>query len=243
MGRFFIEESLSVGQDFTLCKEDSAHIAKVLRHAVGDKLTLCDQNRTEYAVSIANLDANGVRVTVETCAESKTEPPFTATLFQALAKGDKMDTVVQKAVECGVCRIVPFESEHCVVKLDESGRKKKQERWQKIAKSAAEQCGRGIVPTVELPVPYAKALELAKEADCSFLCYEAERGQTLGGILPKQPSTVSFLVGPEGGFSPTEVQKAKDAGLASVGLGNRILRTETASSFVLSALVYQYELQ
>ena len=154
-----------------------------------------------------------------------------------------METLIQKAVECGVSEIVPFASEHCVVKLDAQGGKKKQERWQKIAHSAAEQSGRGIVPTVREPIPFAQAVREAAQAQVRFLCYEGERSQTMGEVLTPQAESIAFLIGPEGGFSQKEVVLAKEAGLPSVGLGKRILRTETASTFVLSALVFHYELQ
>ncbi len=243
MGRFFLEQSVQVGDTVTIKGADANHIARVLRHRVGDTITLCDKAQTEYQTVIIAIDADTVTLQVDSSAKSEIEPPFCAVLYQGLAKGDKMDTVVQKAVECGVCRIVPFESEFCVVKLDAAAKEKKRARWQKIAKSAAEQCGRAVVPTVELPISYAQAVEKAKEAPCAFLCYEAERGQTLGEILPNVPDEIHFFVGPEGGFAKKEVELAKNEGILSIGLGKRILRTETASSFVLSCLVYRYELQ
>ncbi len=243
MGRFFLEQSAQVGDTVTIAGADANHIARVLRHRIGDTITLCDQMKTEYQTTIVAIDADTVTVKVESASQSEVEPPFCAVLYQALAKGDKMDAVVQKAVECGVTRIVPFESEFCVVKLDAAAKEKKRARWQKIAQSAAEQCGRAVVPTVALPIPYAQAVAQAKEAPCAFLCYEAERGQTLGEILPEHPEEIHFLVGPEGGFAKKEVELAKNEGVLSVGLGKRILRTETAASFVLSCLVYRYELQ
>ncbi len=242
MGRFFIDRDALQGDTVTIVGEDANHIARVLRYTVGDPITLCDGQKTDYFGNITAIDAQSVQVKIESCIESKSEPPFCATLYQALAKGDKMDTIVQKAVECGVCRIVPYESEHCVVRLDEKNRQKKQQRWQKIAQSAAEQSGRGIVPTVATPISFAQALKEAQNAPCAFLCYENEKGITLSQVLPENPCEIAFFVGPEGGFSPSEVQKAREAEIEGVGLGNRILRTETAAAFVLSALVYRYEL-
>ncbi len=242
MGRFFIDRNAVQDGIVLIGGADANHIARVLRYAVGDAIILCDGKKTDYFGTITALDAQSVQVKIESCTESKSEPPFCATLYQALAKGDKMDTIVQKAVECGVCRIVPYESEHCVVRLDEKNRQKKQQRWQKIAQSAAEQSGRGIVPTVATPISFAQALKEAQNAPCAFLCYENEKGTTLSQVLPERPCEVAFFVGPEGGFSKNEVQSASEAGIEGVGLGNRILRTETASAFVLSALTYRYEL-
>ena len=176
--------------------------------------------------------------------QSNTEPPYSATLYQALVKGDKFDTVVQKAVECGVSRIVPFISERCVVRLSKSDCEKKRLRWQRIAAEAAKQCGRGIIPEVAGLLSYDEMVSEASKAGIPLFCYEAEDMKSLPAVLldKKEEKTVSIVIGSEGGFSVNEALKAKEGGLESVGLGKRILRTETASSFVLACLSYELEL-
>ncbi len=243
MGRFFVQADAIVGNTVTITNSDANHIARVLRMSEGDCITVCDMQRREYTCILQSVSAQCVVATVQSCKQNDTESPVVTTLYQALPKGDKMETLIQKAVECGVCCIVPFSSERCVVKLDAQSAKRKQERWQKIAQSAAEQSGRGIVPVVQLPISFAQAVEQAKAQQCAFLCYEGEQSLQLGTILPqKPPHSIGFLIGPEGGFSQNEVAQAQQAGIESVGLGKRILRTETASTFVLSAITFRYEL-
>lgn len=243
MSRFFVQAAAIAQDRVEIVGGDANHIARVLRLRVGEEITVCDMQRKEYRCAL--LSVNGERVTAQILEEkqNETEPSYRAVLYQALPKGDKMETLIQKAVECGVSEIVPFASEHCVVKLDAQGGKKKQERWQKIAQSAAEQSGRGIVVQVREPISFAQAVQEAAQAQVGFLCYEGERSCALGQVLTERAQSIAFLIGPEGGFSQKEVAQATQAGLASVGLGKRILRTETASTFVLSCLVYHYELQ
>ena len=180
----------------------------------------------------------------------KTEPPVAITLYQALPKGDKLDTIIQKAVECGALAIVPFESEHCVVRVKQDAEARKTERRRRIAEEAAKQCGRGVLPTVEETVAFADMLQMAAEADLTLFCYEGEGTLPLKTLLrekmPALPTdripTVAIVIGSEGGFSKAEAQRAQNEGFCMTGLGPRILRTETASTFVLSSLVYEFEL-
>ena len=158
----------------------------------------------------------------------------------AFSKGDKFEHVVQKATELGVCELVAFPSARCVSKPDEKSLKKKLERWQKIAASAAEQCGRGYIPQVIVLDSYAKALEAAAKADKAILFYENERAVTLKMALEEKTyETISLLTGPEGGLEEREVEQARDAGLQICTLGSRILRCETAPLCALSAVMYQ----
>lgn len=243
MGRFFVQASQIVDDTVTLTGSDAGHIARVLRMTVGESITVCDMQGKEYQCTLAAVTPEQVQARVVEICQNQTESAYRTVLYQALPKGDKMETLIQKAVECGVCEIVPVASERCVVRLDEKTAQKKVERWQKIAQSAAEQSGRGIVPRVRMPISFAKAIEEAKALACAFVCYEGEQSRMLGAILPDAPTEIGFFIGPEGGFSQGEVTRVLEAGLPCVGLGRRILRTETASTFVLSALVYRYELQ
>ncbi len=224
--------------------DDASHITRSLRMKEGDPLVVCDMAGVEYSCSVTSV---GDTVTADVLSEKKsdTEPPYRATLYQALIKGDKFDTVVQKAVECGVSKIVPVLTERCVVRLSEKDCAKKAVRWQRIADEAAKQCGRGSLVEICPLMSFKEAVRSASEADVPLFCYEAEDGTTLKSALkeyPGTPGTVSFIIGSEGGFSTSEAEYAAANGMKSVGLGKRILRTETAPSFVLSCLVYEYEL-
>lgn len=243
MPRFFLPAERLTADPVTITGDDARHISLSLRMAAGDSLTLCDMRGTEYDCVISAIDPKNVYVKILTAAPSKNEPPYFATLYQCVAKGEKMDTVVQKAVECGVSRIVPVESERCIAKIPPDAAAKKLARWQKIADEAAGQCGRAILPGIERPVRFADAIAGMASADLAFLCYEGGDTTPLGSLLPKKPvGTVAFLVGPEGGISPNEAEMAKSSGIALCGLGNRILRTESAAAFVLAGLSFRYEL-
>jgi 16S rRNA (uracil1498-N3)-methyltransferase len=207
--------------------------------------------RMEYQCELVEFeDDKSVLARILTSRQMNTEPPFVAHLYQALPKGDKMDTVIQKAVECGVASVTPFESTHCVVRIKPEAEEKKTERRRRIALEAAKQCGRGTIPTVAPSVSFAEALKRATDADLALFCYEGEGTQPLRTVLASfiaehadlDAPAISLMIGSEGGFSPAEAQAAIEAGMIPVGLGRRILRTETASAFALSCLVYEWEL-
>ncbi len=248
MPRFFVRASqIGLRDDgkktVLIVGDDALHITKSLRMKEGEQVTVCDMARREYECSVVSVGEE-VLLSVESERESDTEPPYKATLYQALVKGDKFDTVVQKAVECGAARIVPFISERCVVRLDKKDCEKKRLRWQRIAAEAAKQCGRGIIPEVSGLLTFSEAVSEAAEADIPLFCYEAEDGLTLRSAVEgaEKRECVSIVIGSEGGFSVAEAEKARAAGLLSVGLGKRILRTETASGFVLACISYALEL-
>ena len=170
-------------------------------------------------------------------------------LFQALPKGDKLDTVIQKAVECGVAAIIPFESSRCIMRAKPETEERKTQRRARIAEEAAKQSRRGLIPEVMPTVTdYAAVLRQAAACDLALFCYEGEGPRSLrtvlDGFVPPagRVPTVAIVIGSEGGFSPEEADAASDAGLCLCGLGRRILRTETASGFVLSCLAYRFEL-
>lgn len=251
MPRFFIAEQQLLDGTATLYGEDAHHIARSLRMAAGETVTLCD-GRAEYECELVSFeDDRKVLARVISERPCETEPPFDVTLYQALPKGDKLDTVIQKAVECGVSAIVPFESEHCVVRVRPDVEERKTERRARIALEAAKQCGRGCLPTVAPTVSFDEMLRLAADADAVLFCYEGEGTVPLGelirakradGTLSGERPRIAIVVGSEGGFSPKEARRAAEQGFLMTGLGRRILRTETASGFVLSCLVYEFEL-
>ena len=251
--RFFVAKECidEQRQVVEISGDDAHHIARSLRMAAGEHITVSDMQRTEYDCELLHFEDDRV-VTARIVSSSpiKTEPPLAVTLYQALPKGDKLDMIIQKAVECGACCIVPFESEHCVVRVKQDAEARKTERRRRIVEEAAKQCGRGVLPRVWETVSYTQMLNLAAEADLVLFCYEGEGTVPLKTLLrekvPGLPAdripSVAVVIGSEGGFSQTEAERAQHAGFCMAGLGPRILRTETASCFVLSSLVYEFEL-
>ena len=181
------------------------------------------------------------------------ELPSKIYLFQCLPKGDKMDYIVQKAVELGVTTVIPVAGARCIVRLDEKNAQKKVTRWQKIAEEAAKQCGRGIIPHIGMPISFAQAVDAGRKTDLPLFCYEGDGTVSLKKVLSDAADrmqigsaaatpTSAVYIGPEGGYDTKEVSLAADAGIPSVNLGRRILRCETASGFVLSCMTYAFEL-
>ncbi|WP_346663952.1 RsmE family RNA methyltransferase, partial [uncultured Merdimonas sp.] len=172
------------------------------------------------------------------------ELPSRIYLFQGLPKQEKMELIVQKAVELGVCQVIPVEMKRCVVKLDLRKAAKKVQRWQQIAESAAKQAGRGYIPRIREVMSFEEALELAGELDVRLIPYELAKAMdhtrsVIGKIRPGE--SIGIFIGPEGGFEKEEVERARQAGALPVTLGKRILRTETAGMAVLSILMYHLE--
>lgn len=250
MPRFFIPKEQIDDGFVTILNDDAHHISRALRMAVGETITVCDMQSVEYECRLTDFLPDRVRAKILTAHPSYSEPPYCAHVFQALPKGDKLDSVIQKAVECGASKLTTFESERCIVRFKGENEEKKVERRQRIALEAAKQSGRGIVPRIYPTVSFAQAVEEAARAEISLFCYEGDGTEPLSRVLarckkkvlPNTEPTVAILVGSEGGFSLAEAEAAKSAGLFPVGLGKRILRTETAASFALACLVYEFEM-
>lgn len=247
MPRFFVTNEQISGGEITLLGADAHHIARSLRMAVGDEITVLDTAGREYTCAItAFLDDTAVRATVLSVKKQDCEPPLFITLYQALPKGDKLDTVIQKAVECGVSRIVPFESERCIVRAKPEAEDKKCQRRQRIADEAAKQCGRGILPEVARTCAFLDVINAAKDEDAVLFCFEGEGTTPIGKLLTaldlSATRRIALVVGSEGGFSLGEAKAAADAGFLMTGLGKRILRTETAPLFALSCISLVSEL-
>lgn len=236
MPRFFVDGQPENGL-LTLHGENAHHAGRVLRLRPGEAVTLCDGQGTDYDCTIESVEKDAVACRVQDSHPAGTEPRQRLTLFMALPKGDKMDVIVQKAVELGVREIVPYLSKNCVSRPDKT--EKKVERWQKIAVEAAKQCGRGYLPTVGAVIPLEQAVVQAAQSKTALFFYENERQTGLRDALSAGVGeTVSLLIGPEGGFTPEEAGQAVQAGLTSVSLGTRILRCETAPIAALAALLY-----
>ena len=238
MTRFFVSSEELNGDFLVLAGENAAH-AKVLRLKSGEQVMVCDGEGRECLCTISDISKEQVCLVVDHRQDSASEPKVKASIYMAFAKGDKLEHVIQKATELGANEIVAFPTARCVSKPDDKSLKKKVERWQKIAASAAEQSGRGCIPQVVTIDSYKAAITRAKEADLAILFYENERANTLKNTLQATPyKSVSLLTGPEGGLAPEEVQMAMDAGLQVCTLGTRVLRCETAPLCALSAVMY-----
>ncbi len=249
MPRFFVSKENIDGSAriISVLGEDAFHIARSLRMAVGDSLTVCDGEGRDYECTLAKIRDNEVVCEIISDFDCPAEPPYTVTVYQALVKGDRLDTAIQKSVEFGATALVPFESSRCIVRLKNEKEGAKSARRRRIALEAAKQCGRGIIPIVADPVTYTAMLEQAAKCDLAIFCYEKEGDRMLGEALEAMkgapPKSVSIIVGPEGGFSPEEAARAEDAGISLFGLGKRILRTESAAAFVLACLSSEFELR
>ena len=214
----------------------------------GEKVTVCDMHMTEYDCVINGFCENDVILDIVSSSKGNTEPPYKLVLYQALPKSDKMEFIIQKSVEAGVSKVVPFVSERCISRPDKQGGKNKVERWNKIALEAAKQSGRGIVPCVEDICTYDDALKDAKESQLKILFYEGDNTVSLKNVLSgiktdnANPLTIAIIIGAEGGFSIEEVAKSEGAGFTPTGLGPRILRCETAPIVALGAISYALEL-
>ena len=238
MTRFFVEAQDLSGDTLHLTGENFQH-AKVLRLKPGERMLVCDGQGEEALCTVRQVGAAELELEVLERRESETEAAVRVSVYMAFPKADKLEHVIQKATELGAYEIVAFPSARCVSRPDEKSLKKKLERWQKIAASAAEQSGRGRIPEVVTLASFKEALERAKQADKALLFYENEHAVTLRMALESGAfQTVSLLTGPEGGLEEAEVDQARKAGLQVCTLGSRILRCETAPLCALSAVMY-----
>lgn len=245
MPRFFVTSSAVSDKKITILGDDAFHIARSLRMAVGDEITVCDMARKEYICRLSKIRDDSCECEIISSKNSASESNIDITLFMAYPKSDKLETVIQKAVELGASRIVPFESSRCIKRPVPEKAEKQNARLSRIAEEAAKQCGRARLPEVTLPISYKEALAEAAKSELALFCYEGDGTKSLKSVLNenKNAKTVSVIIGSEGGFSIEEATAAASAGLTPVNLGPRILRCETAPAYVLSALSFFYELE
>lgn len=245
MPRFFVNKN-DIGSDIImLTGENAHHIANVLRLGVGDKIVICDGEETDYRCKISKITKNNsqyeVWADIEEKNESLAEPDTKITLFQGLPKADKMELIIQKAVELGVHEIVPVITDTSVVRWEKKS-VAKVERFRKIAEAAAKQCGRGRIPKIGNIVGLEEAVLQSKALDKSIVAYENEKNFTIKAFLKEFNDTnLGIFIGPEGGFSESEIIKLSGAGIKSVTLGKRILKTETAGIMALAVILYELE--
>ncbi|MEK5477105.1 16S rRNA (uracil(1498)-N(3))-methyltransferase [Paenibacillus sp. FSL R5-0407] len=247
MQRYFIEPAQFGEKTVTITGDDAKHIGRVMRSKPGDKLIVSDGESRDALAAIIAIDPQEVTAEIIETLEPSGEPWFRVTVAQSLPKGDKMETVIQKCTEIGAASFLPFLSERTVVQYDGKKEEKRTARWRKIAKEAAEQAHRSRVPAVDSPVSWRELLKGLSAYDLVCLCYEKEHGQQLRDVLKPfvgkhpagQPCSIAVIVGPEGGLSENEVSEAEAAGAVSIGLGRRILRTETAAMAALTCIMYE----
>ena len=222
-------------------QEDTHHLSRVLRLTPGDTIQAVDGMGTAYTIRLEKVSAKAASGIILARTHAVTESPFALTLAQGVPKGDKMEWVVQKATELGVNRILPLLTERVVVRLDPGRWRERARRWQRIAKEAAKQAGRGEIPTVEHPLPLVDLCARPPEVDCAICLWEGERRglkEALRGI--PAPRSALLLVGPEGGLSLQEVEALRAKGFHGASLGPRILRSESASVVGITLLQYLY---
>lgn len=241
---FFVSPENIGTETVTITGGDVNHIKNVLRMKKGEKIVVNDGAGAGYCCTLNVIGDDFITAEILPGQLSSTETDVKVVLYQGLPKGDKLETVIQKCTELGVGRIVPVEMKRCVVKLDEKKKDTKRQRWQGIAESAAKQSGREIIPEISGPVSFEKAIKEASESDLFLVPYECETDmseikQSLRSL--KKGDTLSILIGPEGGFEPSEIEKAKEAGGKTVSLGRRILRTETAAMASVAIFVFELE--
>ncbi len=237
MDWFFTEHAGNAGDTHIITGEDAVHITKSLRMSVGEIITLCDKQRNEHLCRIEKIDRDTVTVRIVTKEECSHEPSINLTLYFALTKGDKPETVIQKCIELGVTEIVPVLTDRCVSRPDAKSAEKKLKRYQKIALQAAMQSRRGIVPEIK---PLAELKDAAKDCgkyDKTILFYEGG-GQSIRDIITETDRNIAVWIGPEGGFEEREVEILCKNGAVTATLGKRILRAETAPIAAAAAIMF-----
>lgn len=238
MHRFFVDEQGILNGSACLEASDAYHAARVLRLKKGDEVVLMDGQRL-YRASIATLDGSVVQCDILEGLPSP-EASLCITLYQGLPKADKLEWIVQKCTEAGIMAIVPVAMSRCVSVVDGKDAPKKQERWQRIAREAAKQSGRAVVPQVHLPMTLSKALEQCKKHDLVLVPWEEAEGSGPRVVHEKYPQAkdIAIVIGPEGGIAPEEIETLRaKAGAVPITLGKRILRTETAGLAASIALL------
>lgn len=247
MYRFYVERDAVSRDGITLAGEDYNHIRNVLRMREGEEIIVCDGAGMDYVCRIREMAKDHVVAQVVSQSASETELGVRLVLFQGMPKKDKLEFIIQKSVELGVAQVVPVMTKRTVIKLEDAKKEeKKRARWQSIARAAAMQSMRGVIPQVAPVVSFAEALAAAGELDAILVPYENERGigKTRGileGLVRHGVRSVGIFIGPEGGFDEAEVRQAMDAGASCITLGRRILRTETAGLAALSLLMFLFE--
>ena len=245
MHHFFVTPDQVDEQNIYIKGSEVKHMRNELLKKTGGQVEISDGNNLKYLCEIVDYETDKAVLKILERRKADTELSSKLYLFQGLPKSDKMELIVQKAVELGAYEIVPVATKRCVVKLDAKKAEKKVERWNSIAESAAKQAGRSIIPEVSEVMSYQAALRMVKELDVVLIPYELAEGmeETKAVIKAmKSGQSVGIFIGPEGGFEQEEVEEAVTQGAKPVTLGRRILRTETAGMAMLSILMFEVEM-
>jgi 16S rRNA (uracil1498-N3)-methyltransferase len=243
MTRFFIPSDQIKDNSVTLIGEDRHHLLNVLRQELGSEITVLNGKGQEYLVKITEIAPDSVIGVIVKQAERQTEPKVKICLVQSLPKADKFEFIIQKNTELGVSSFQPVISERSTIRLNDEQSRKKEERWQKIIREAAEQSGRQLIPRLEPVQKWNHFLRENRPPGLLLVPWEGERQKSIKQVLDDQktvPELVSAFVGPEGGFSQAEVEQAIKIGAIPVTLGPRILRTETAGLVVAAVILYHF---
>ncbi len=249
MYHFYTDKSNISDTQITLKGEDVNHIKNVLRMKPGEEIIICDKEGTDHYCRIAALEKDSVIADILESGDTKAELQTRIYLFQGLPKKDKMEMIIQKAVELGVYEIIPVMTRRVIVKLDDEKKEaKKLERWQAIAESAAKQSGRGIIPSIHKVMSFKEAISYSNEMEVNLIPYEnadsSDGGMNRSRELIKSlhgKKSIGVFIGPEGGFEEAEVNAAIEAGYNCISLGKRILRTETAGLTALSVIMFELD--
>lgn len=246
MYHFFVKQEQIGQKEIVITGEDVNHIRNVLRMKSGEEVAISNGQGLNYCCKITEITKEKVIAEILSEREEQGELPAKLYLFQGLPKGEKMELIIQKAVELGVYQIIPVSTRRSIVKLEGKKAEAKIKRWNSIAESAAKQSGRGIIPKVTGVMPLKQAFSYAKEFQRKIIPFEHAKGMSetkreLEQIKPKME--VGIFIGPEGGFEDEEIALAQQEGIIPISLGKRILRTETAGLMLLSVIGYLLELQ
>lgn len=246
MHHFFVTPDQVAEERIYIEDSDVNHMKNVLRMKVGESVEISDGNNLKYLCQVSSYEEDRAILEILEKMEADTELASRLYLFQGLPKSDKMELIVQKAVELGAYEVIPVATKRAVVKLDEKKAAKKVERWNSIAESAAKQAGRSRIPQVADVVTFKEALEIAQKLDVRLIPYELAEGMEQARAVVraiKSGQSVGIFIGPEGGFEQSEVEEAVEMGVTPITLGRRILRTETAGLAVLAILMFELEAQ
>lgn len=240
MRKFFINNSNVKGNKVYIDGPDYKHIKNVLRLKPGDNIIVNIGKDNEYQVEITGFTKDNIEADIIKEYNNQTEPCVNISLFQAIPKGEKMEYIIQKAVEIGVSKVIPIITDRVVVKIDDKNAKTKTERWQRVAEQASKQNKRCQVPEISNPIELKNSIEMIRKYDIALILYENESNNTLRDVLKKIDKSISkiaILVGPEGGLCENELEMLKEFHI--VTLGNRILRTETAGLVTSAIILYE----
>jgi len=247
MPKFFVKQEKIEEEQITITGENVNHIKNVLRKKINDTLEICNtQNGNNFLCEIEQIEQEKILCKILEEILNTTEPSTYVHIYQGLPKSDKMELIIQKTVELGVSEITPTNMTRCIVKLDNKDQIKKIERWQKISEVAAKQSGRSSIPKINSLCNFKEIANQCADYDIILLAYENEKENTLKNEIQKLKNTnknlkIAVIIGPEGGLAPEEVENAKQNGINTITLGNRILRTETVALNILSIIMYELE--